>query len=79
MISLLSRWFVRDRANTADPAVRKAYGVLCGAVGIGLNVLLFLGKFLQLDRVCSIFRESHGFFQFFLQGFQSGNFFLTFL
>lgn len=46
MISLLSRWFVKDRENTEDPTVRKAYGVLCGAVGIGLNLLLFLGKLL---------------------------------
>lgn len=28
------------------PKVRQAYGVLCGAVGIFLNVLLFAGKFL---------------------------------
>lgn len=28
------------------PKVRQAYGVLCGAVGIGLNFLLFAGKFL---------------------------------
>ena len=28
------------------PAVRKAYGVLCGALGIALNLLLFAGKFL---------------------------------
>lgn len=44
MISLLARLFLRpgeqDRA-----ALRKGYGILCGAVGIGLNALLFLGKF----------------------------------
>ena len=45
MISLLAKWFIRDRENTADGAVRRAYGQLCGFVGIGLNVLLFLGKF----------------------------------
>jgi len=45
MISLLSRIFIRDRGNTESAAVRKAYGVLCGAVGIALNVLLFAGKF----------------------------------
>lgn len=46
MISLLSRWFIRDRDNVTDPAVRRAYGQLCGLVGIGFNILLFIGKFL---------------------------------
>ncbi len=44
MITLLSRWFIRDHENYASPNVRIAYGVLCGAVGIGLNLLLFAGK-----------------------------------
>ena len=44
MIELLSRWFIRNRENTGDPAVRRAYGRLCGLVGIGLNLLLFGGK-----------------------------------
>lgn len=44
MIELLSRWFIRNRENTGDPAVRLAYGRLCGLVGIGLNLLLFGGK-----------------------------------
>ena len=43
MISLLARVFIRDRSE--EKTVRKAYGILCGAVGIGFNVLLFLGKF----------------------------------
>ena len=46
MISLLSRLLIPNRDHPADPAVRKAYGLLCGAVGIALNLLLFLGKFL---------------------------------
>ena len=46
MITLLSRWFIRDRDHVTDPAVRRAYGQLCGLTGIGLNVLLFSGKFL---------------------------------
>ena len=45
MIELLAKRFIRDRENLKDPAVRRAYGTLCGAVGIALNVLLFLGKF----------------------------------
>lgn len=46
MITLLCRWFIRDRDHVSDPAVRRAYGQLCGLTGIGLNVLLFIGKFL---------------------------------
>ena len=43
MISLLARLFLRKK----DPAdLRRGYGMLCGAVGIGLNLLLFGGKFL---------------------------------
>lgn len=45
MIRLLSRWFIPDRDNMSSPAVRRAYGTLCGAVGIALNILLFIGKF----------------------------------
>ena len=39
MLTFLARCFIPDRENTASPAVRKAYGVLCGAAGIGLNIL----------------------------------------
>ena len=46
MIRFLARRLIRDRDNVADPAVRRSYGVLCGCVGIGLNLLLFAGKFL---------------------------------
>ena len=34
MMELLSRWFIRDRDNVTDPRVRRAYGQLCGLVGI---------------------------------------------
>lgn len=46
MIGFFSRLWIKDRENTSSPAVRQSYGMLCGAVGIFLNVLLFLGKFL---------------------------------
>ncbi len=46
MTSLLLRLFVKDYENTADPTVRSAIGQLSGLVGIGCNVLLFLGKLL---------------------------------
>ena len=45
MIAILSKWFIRDCEQVNDPQVRRNYGVLCGAVGIALNILLFLGKF----------------------------------
>lgn len=46
MITLLARLFIRDRDNTKSPEVRQAYGMLCGAVGIFLNLCLFAGKFI---------------------------------
>ena len=44
MIKLLAKIFIKDSQNTADSKVRIAYGYLCGAVGIALNILLFAGK-----------------------------------
>ncbi len=44
MIKLLAKIFIKDSQNTADSKVRVAYGYLCGAVGIALNILLFVGK-----------------------------------
>ncbi len=46
MISLLSRLFIADYENTSSQQVRQKYGMLCGAVGIGLNIMLFIGKFI---------------------------------
>ena len=44
MITFLSRLLIPDRQNTDLPEVRRRYGVLSGAVGIFLNLLLFAGK-----------------------------------
>ena len=44
MIKLLAKIFIKDSQNTTDSKVRVAYGYLCGAVGIALNILLFAGK-----------------------------------
>jgi cation diffusion facilitator family transporter len=44
MVSLLAKLCIKDYQNTSDTGVRQAYGMLCGAVGIGLNIFLFLGK-----------------------------------
>ncbi len=46
MITFLAGLFIKDYDNTSSPRVRQAYGILCGAAGIGLNLLLFAGKFL---------------------------------
>ena len=45
MVTLLSKWLIANHEQVADPEVRRKYGVLCGAVGIALNLLLFLAKF----------------------------------
>ena len=45
MISLLARLLIRTEGKS-ESALRTAYGILCGAVGILLNILLFVGKFL---------------------------------
>ena len=46
MITFMASLFIKDSKNYKEPSVRKAYGVLSGAVGIGLNILLFFGKWL---------------------------------
>ena len=44
MIGLLAKHFIHDYQNVDAPEVRRAYGVLCGAVGIVINLLLFALK-----------------------------------
>ena len=51
MINRLVRLFIQDCDNVTDPAVREKYGVLSGAVGIVLNLLLSAGKFLSLIHI----------------------------
>lgn len=46
MIRALSKLFIKNHEDTSNPSVRQAYGVLCGFVGIFLNLILFAGKFL---------------------------------
>lgn len=45
MITILARLFLKPEGKT-EAQLRKGYGVLCGGVGVGLNLLLFLGKLL---------------------------------
>ncbi len=44
MTNLLTRLFIKNREDTANPRVRGAYAALAGIVGILCNVLLFAGK-----------------------------------
>lgn len=46
MVTLLAKIFIKDAEDISSPKVRQAYGVLTGVVGILLNVLLFVGKFI---------------------------------
>lgn len=43
MITLLAKVFIRAKDGTEE---RQAYGMLCGVVGVALNILLFIGKFI---------------------------------
>ena len=44
MIKLLAEIFIKDSDNFDSPDARRKYGMLCGGVGIALNVLLFALK-----------------------------------
>ena len=46
MTELLIKLFIKDNKNTKDPKVRGAYGKLSGAVGIAINLILCISKFL---------------------------------
>lgn len=44
MVGILAKIFIREKED--ESKIRQAYGMLCGIVGILLNILLFAGKFL---------------------------------
>ena len=44
MISLLAKIFIKNRDGESPETLRLRYGVLCGAFGIFLNLMLFVGK-----------------------------------
>ena len=60
MITLLSRLLIPDHEKTDLPDVRRQYGVLSGAVGIFLNLLLFAAKLTAgiLSRSISIMADA---------------------
>ena len=43
MITFLSKFFIKEKEDKGK--IRQEYGILCGMVGIFLNILLFCGKF----------------------------------
>lgn len=43
MITFLSKFFIKEKKDKIK--IRREYGMLCGVVGILLNILLFIGKF----------------------------------
>ncbi len=45
MIKLLARLFIKNSRDFENPETRRAYGTLCGGVGVVLNVILFGVKF----------------------------------
>lgn len=44
MVTLLAKFFIREESDKGK--IRQAYGMLCGVIGIVLNVILFVGKLL---------------------------------
>lgn len=44
MISLLAKWLIPNCDKVENSEVRRAWGSLCGFMGIALNLLLFAGK-----------------------------------
>ncbi len=46
VFSILVNIFINDKDDVKNPRVRQRYGMLCGIVGIVLNLLLFSAKFL---------------------------------
>ena len=46
MICYLAKHFIKEYDRVEDPTVRQGYGIISGAVGIALNIILVIIKFL---------------------------------
>lgn len=57
MITILARVFLRPDGKT-EAQLRKGYGVLCGAAGVFLNLLLFLGKLLAASGSIAVIADA---------------------
>lgn len=45
MVTILINLLIQNKEDVKNPKVRQQYGMICGLVGIALNILLFVGKF----------------------------------
>ena len=45
MVTLLAKWFIRNKDSLTEGQLRHKYGILCGALGVFLNIVLFAFKF----------------------------------
>ena len=45
MVTLLAKWFIRNKDSLTEGQLRHKYGILCGALGVFLNIVLFVFKF----------------------------------
>ena len=52
MITFLSKFFIKEKEDKGK--IRQEYGILCGMVGIFLNILLFCGSWQEQNRTRSI-------------------------
>lgn len=57
MITVLARVFLKPEGKT-EAQLRKGYGVLCGAAGVFLNLLLFLGKLLTASGSIAVIADA---------------------
>lgn len=54
MVGLLARIFIRNYSDYGDPDVRRGYGMVCGALGVAINVALCVFKFVFGMAVSSV-------------------------
>ena len=47
MVTILINLLIKEKEDVKNPKVRQQYGMLCGMVGIVLNIFLFLGKYVK--------------------------------
>lgn len=54
MIKLLAKIFIKNYSDYKNNSVREKYGILCGVVGIFLNLILCVVKFIFGTLACSV-------------------------
>lgn len=61
MLSILVKLFIKNSKNYSNAKVRTEYGILCGAFGIFLNIILFVLKFVFGSIAASVAMIADGF------------------